>query len=592
MMDCEQNESEALRNLIERVNREAIYPDEIYVMNYLKALEKKSPMIDHPLSAQYHVPPQMAFQTLIQKARLQELAQQFGCKPQRIFARLRVLLDQWDGVSVPASFEATELTESDAFTLLVDDKASEAAGKLLNCAPVAVLGYLFDPVLIERDFRRAIPAARQLNGVYQRMQYLSKSIDGQNKMKQVLGISTSWEVLESWLKADVRTELTSRFSEPGRPLSRTQALRELFRRVKAAMGVRTQRSDVWQSSLRRTTFGQIMPSHSKQFWADLEQISTKTTKKITLEALEESKLDAKRAEDNVKKALEIAEQFISEQVAPLENELARVDIFGMMSLYHRFYGVQDALLGNALHYASLDTDASSLVMLIQHAIRYYGYGEFQIALSRLLMPEKLPFGQFGLEVHISNPDVEGTEDTSLICFSSEDNPNRLQNILPLVRSRNNAPQPPRTVEKEELLLAAVDAASGRTVEILCAGKLKKEQIDHLKKHCPTKVGLLSRAGETIAERMLTTYLPILPERQRINTSLNEVLAEITRIAVLSGEHLPDCGLFSSPNLFGKTIEFPATSNTLAAGTTVQGLCDDLASIYKGEGLPVNQNRGL
>ena len=92
--------------------------------------------------------------------------------------------------------------------------------------------------------------------------------------------------------------------------------------------------------------------------------------------------------------------------------------------------------------------------------------------------------------------------------------------------------------------------------------------------------------------MLTTYLPILPERQRINTSLNEVLAEITRIAVLSGEHLPDCGLFSSPNLFGKTIEFPATSNTLAAGTTVQGLCDDLASTYKGEGLPVNQNRGL
>lgn len=72
MMDCEQNESEALRNLIERVNREAIYPDEIYVMNYLKALEKKSLMIDHPLSAQYHVPPQMAFQTLIQKARLQE----------------------------------------------------------------------------------------------------------------------------------------------------------------------------------------------------------------------------------------------------------------------------------------------------------------------------------------------------------------------------------------------------------------------------------------------------------------------------------------------------------------------------------------
>ncbi len=592
-MENTMNEKRMLRQIIETLNTGFVFEDEIYVMNYLKALEKKVLLFDHPLSVQYHIPPQQAYQTLIHKSHLTELAQQFGCHPSQTFTQLRLLLDQWDGVSLPESYEARELNENDAYTLLLDDNAMAKAGNLLGVTALGVLGYLFDPLLVERDFRRAFPTARQLNGVYQWLRYLSQSASGQKQMKQMLGINSTWEILERWLKADVRTELASQFSESGKPVSRTQALQELFRRVKVAIGTKTLRTDKWQNSLRQTTFGQLMPSRSKQFWEDLEHISAKTTKKIALDALDEANLDIKRAEDNATKALEIAEQFITEQISPLEKELARVDIFGMMALNHRFYGVLDAMLGNALHYSSLDTEDMSLVSLIQHAIRYYGYGEFQLALSRLLLTEKLPLGQFGLKTRLTNSGLNGPDETKLLYFSSEDSSNRLQAIGSLFRqTRSSAPQPPRQVEKDELLVAVLDSSSSRTVEIVCFYNLEKEQILHLRQNSPSTVAELSRVGITLVDRLLNTYLPVLPERKRINASLSSALVDLTRCAVFSGERLPDCGLFSAPDLFGKTIPFTIGSTTLVWEITAQALGDDIVNSYIKDGVSVNRSVGL
>jgi hypothetical protein len=567
------------------MHSDALFADEAYVMCYLRALAEQ-PIYggDHPLNVQFHLLPSEAFIQLRRPNELVKLEKLVNCRKEEVFERLRDFLDEWDGVRLPVSHEVTDLLESDSETLLLGSEAHQIAARYLRCSPEGVLGTLFDSSQIYADLMSVSGGSRLANNdVYKLLRYLASQPNLQQKLKSNLYLRDWWEILESWVRPSVQAELAAVLSqETGHPVSKAFVLRVLFRLVKVSLNTRSGGGRPTSRYLQSTRLAMVLPEETSKFWQTLKEFSKEDSNPIKLDGLEQDNIARNSLEANVKEALRVADAYMQTYVQPVQQDLSQVDRLGMIALKHRFQGIVDELLSNALHYASLDSDIQNPFSYIQDAIRYYCHGEYKVALANLLDVSFLTLEQMGVECRIANLHLEPERDAPLVLFSAQDN-----SFLSL--SFRKTIRPPRNVAAGELLIAL--QVDNRAIEILSLSHLEQAKIDEIRAVFPKSVSGLIDNGYTLTDRVMKTPLPISPDRQKINEALKEQIALIAQALVLSGTHFSLGRLIPSTDVFNR-IPLPLPMDrSLALTATREQLARENIHAYRAQGMTVTPVSG-
>lgn len=573
-------------DLTKFVNSNTTLLFESYVLNYLKALARQ-PIYGgtHPLNVQLHIIPSEAPVLLRDPQEIQKLESILNCDRKEVFERLRDLIDKWDGVHVPQSFEDTDLVEADSGTLLLNSDAHQIASRYLKCAPEDVLGTLFDSIQMYSDL---ISVSGRIhfadNDVYKLLSYLSSAPELKQKVKVNFDFRDWWEVLENWVKPSIQSELAVTLSQQtGESVSKAYVLRELFRLVKIAMGIGISHNKPYPEYIQSTQMGKILPKDPTLFWQTLKEFSVDDSNNFKLDRLEENNIARNSTEANAKEALRLAENYMQTYVHPLQHELGKVDMFGMIALKYRFQGIVDELLSNALHYALLDSDVQNPLSYIQDAIRYYCHGEYKIALGNFLNVPFLSLEQLGLEFQITNQNLDVENETPIVMFSAEDNTFMGLNLL---MSGN---RPSRNISRDELLIAL--QLENRSIEILSISKLEKTQIDQIKSAFPKTVAGLIDNGYSLAERIIKTPFPVSAERQKTNASIKDNIVPLVRALVLTGTSFSLGHLISAKDVFKKIPRPLNSEKTLRQTYSLNKLGDEIVAAYQVEGIHVTRISG-
>ena len=324
----------------------------------------------------------------------------------------------------------------------------------------------------------------------------------------------------------------------------------------------------------------VLPEETSKFWQTLKEFSTEENNEMKLDGLEQASISRNSNEANAKEALRIAENYMQTYVQPMQHELGQVDMLGMIALRHRFQGITDELLSNALHYASLDSEVQNPLSYIQDSIRYYCHGEYKIALSNLLYVPFLSLEQMGVEYKATNLRLEVERDAVFVLFSSEDNGFLGLNIL------RSTVRPPRRAESDEIIIAL--QIENRSIEVLSLDKLDKAQIDQIKTAFPKTVAGLIDNGYPLVDRIMKTPMAVSQERQKINDALKAQIELIVQSLVLNGTPFSLGGLISSTDVF-KKIPKPLPSNkTLEQTDTLENLALETVSEYQKDSIPVTR----
>lgn len=574
-------------DLTKFVNSNSALLFEAYVMNYLKALAQQ-PIYGstHPLNLQLHIIPTDAPILLRDPHEIQKLEKILNCDAKETFERLRDLIDEWDGVRIPESFEVTDLVESDSETLLLNSEAHQIAARYLRCSPEGVLGTLFDPVQMHSDLLSVSGKARLANNdVYKLLRYLSSEPDLKQKIKLNFDYRDWWEVLENWVKPSVQSELVTTLSQQtGGSVSKAYVLRELFRLVKISMGIGTPRGNPYIKYIQSTRLGKILPENPARFWQALKEFSVDDVKDFKLDSLDENNIAKNSTEANAKEALRLAENYMQTYVHPVQHELGQVDMLGMIALKHRFQGIIDELLSNALHYSSLDSDVQNPLSYIHDAIRYYCHGEYRIAIGNFLNVPFLSLEQMGVEFQVANPNLGAEDKTPIAIFSAEDNSFMGLNL------QKPGNRPPRKINRGELLIAL--QLENRSVEILSISKLEKTQIDQIKSAFPKTVTGLTNNGYSLAERIIKTPFSVSTERQKVNEFIQNNIVLLVRVLVLSGTSFSLSHLISGKDVFKKIPRPLNSEKTISQAYSIDELSNEIIAAYQSEGVRVTKISGV
>ncbi len=569
-----------MSSLISKVGSAPVYESEMYVMNYLLPFTRQSIYdIEHPLNRQYHVPINEAFFRLQRPEELANLIKLLNCAQANVFERLRDLFDEWDGVRLPEPSESPDVTEQDAYKLFMEDEALEIAARIIGSHPSGVLGYLFDPEKMYEDINSVSTGSRLAMGdIYKLLRYTSSVSDVREKIKINLDRRDWWEILEHWVKGSVRGSIASILSEKtGHEVPKSRVLRELFKLVKQQLPHSEKRSAGHRSS---QDIRLILPVQTIEFWEKLKQASSEQTATTNLDPLEDVNLKKNNAEINAENAVRLAQEFIKSNVQPMDSQLSRVDVFGMLALKHRFQGILDELLSNALHYATLDSGTNTPLGYFQDAIRFYCHGEYKIALNDLLKVEHITLESLNIEYKTPAilPNLE--KDLNLIAFSEEDNP-RL-NLVSFIRS-GDIPRPPRTVRPGELLIAAQE--DSRYVEVLALNNLNQDQLTEIKNSLPKSVAI-PQSNSSIADLILRLPLAVNLKRRQLNEALAQVIEQITHCVVLNALPLTIERFIPSANVFGKLPKAINTEHTVSQRYSLEAMKDDMKSKYQQKNINV------
>lgn len=591
------------------IETSAIFLDEFYVMNYLRAMMGRHDLGRHPLSTRLHLTPQLAFAQLFRVEGLKTLADTLGCPPKQAFSQLRRLLDQWDGVSAIETARSTTLTPDDENTLLFDELTLKVASQYLGCSPAGVLGMLFDPSRIFSDCDGVIPAINRYTNLTNQLRCFHRSPENRQRVRRHLGKTDWWSVLDRWIKPETRDLLSARLKCP-----RGQEVRSLFERVKGEVGPRDSVGSHWQQAFQDTSLGRLLPESSERFWLMLAQLGGRQPSQIGLDVLDEAKLTSRKPDENAREALRIAQNFMNTQITPVESEFTRVDVFGMIALRHRFQGTVDELLGNALYYSTLASEDLVFFNRIRQAIQYYCHGEYRNAINSMFSLKMLPVRALGFEYQVSNKALKPIPGSSLVAFSTEDM--RSPTLLSGLRwgQGRPSPKPPRIIEPGELLIAYVENDKTPPREILSLKGLSNDEVHHLKSSVPS-VDTLSPIGDSIGERLLNTPIPVSPQTQRLGEALQSIADQIVRCVILGGVPLPQMAtlpppntlahrvfhggaglpqavLKPSPNIFGKVIEPLSSATTIRAETNMDSLKKEIISEYRAKGRRLDVTTGF
>jgi len=277
-------------SLFGKVGRTPVYESEIYVMNYLLPYTRQDIYdIEHPLNKQYHVPINEAFFRLQRPEELTNLAKILNCPRENVFEKLRDLFDEWDGVRLPEVSDAFEVSEHDAYKLIMEDEALEIAARIIGSHSAGVLGYLFDSEKMYEDINSVSTGSRLAIGdIYKLLRYTSSASDVREKIKINLDRRDWWEVLERWVKGSVRGSIASILSEKtGHEVPKSRILRELFKLVKQQ---KPEGGKIVANQHSSKDIRLILPIQTIEFWEKLKQASSENATQINLDPLEDTNL--------------------------------------------------------------------------------------------------------------------------------------------------------------------------------------------------------------------------------------------------------------------------------------------------------------
>ena len=279
--------------------------------------------------------------------------------------------------------------------------------------------------------------------------------------------------------------------------------------------------------------------------------------------------------------MRLAQEFIKSNVQPMDGQLSRVDIFGMLALKHRFQGILDELLSNALHYATLDSATNTPLGYFQDAIRFYCHGEYKIALNDLLKVEHFTLEGSNLEYKVpaTLPNME--KELNLMAFSEEDNPRR--NLASVFRSSDVSPRSPRTVRSGDLLIAVQEAS--RYVEVLTLMNLNLDQLTEIKNSLPKTISTPT-ANSSIPELILRLPLAVNSKRRHLNEALEQVIEQITHCAVLNAQTLTMERFVPSAEVFRKLPKAMNPEHMINQRSSLDLIKESVKSKYKQKNIKV------